>query len=394
MDPTTIFCPHLACPASGQVGQGHRGSHSRQAPRLICQPCHHTLAATPGTLFSRRRTSAARVVTVGTRRAPAGPLPVLGAACRLDVRPVAAGWARAGPQGQAIPAYVVEHPRKRGPVPADESRVKPHGDIGWRARALLGRSRVWLAGARRVQHARPLMRRLMARGRRGAAPGPRVCCTDGLGASRRAMRETCRDPVPTGRQGRPRRRRWRHPGLAQVVKLEAQRRIVDVARRLVAGLPAWVETRRHRSHGDGVLHTADSERRKAPCRARLVALTRRGRAWARRPRTLRHGRCRVGPVDNVCPLHARLGRGGRATTPAMAAGFTDHGWSGREVLSYHVPSPRWTPLKHRGRPSQALKHLMERWCGNHGELWSYRRFCSATLLRYFTRRMRMAVPCT
>ena len=36
--------------------------------------------------------------------------------------------------------------------------------------------------------------------------------------------------------------------------------------------------------------------------------------------------------------------------PAMAAGITDHCWSVRELLSYRVPSPRWTPPEHRGRP--------------------------------------------
>ena len=25
MDPTTVFCPNLACPASGQIGQGDLG---------------------------------------------------------------------------------------------------------------------------------------------------------------------------------------------------------------------------------------------------------------------------------------------------------------------------------------------------------------------------------
>ena len=53
-------------------------------------------------------------------------------------------------------------------------------------------------------------------------------------------------------------------------------------------------------------------------------------------------------------------------TPAMAAGITDQCWSVRELLSYHVPPPRWTPPKQRGRPSHALKRLIERWCGDHG----------------------------
>jgi hypothetical protein len=153
--------------------------------------------------------------------------------------------------------------------------------------------------------------------------------------------------------------------VAQVVKRYAQRRVIDVERRIVDGTPTRVETLRQRSHGDGVINTAYIERLNATFRERLAALIRRGRALARRPLTLQHGMYLVGTVYNFCTPHASLGCRGRATTPAMAAGITDHCWSVRELLSYHVPSPRWTPPKHRGRPSQALKHLIERWCGNH-----------------------------
>jgi hypothetical protein len=50
----------------------------------------------------------------------------------------------------------------------------------------------------------------------------------------------------------------------------------------------------------------------------------------------------------------------------MAAGLTDHGWTMHELLSCHVPLSRWSPPKPRGRPSQALKRLIEQWCGDHG----------------------------
>ena len=36
MDPTTVFCPNLACPARGQTGQGNIGIHSRKDKRFIC----------------------------------------------------------------------------------------------------------------------------------------------------------------------------------------------------------------------------------------------------------------------------------------------------------------------------------------------------------------------
>jgi len=37
-----------------------------------------------------------------------------------------------------------------------------------------------------------------------------------------------------------------------------------------------------------------------------------------------------------------------------------------ELLSFHVPLSRWSPPKQRGRPSQALKRVIEQWCGDHG----------------------------
>jgi transposase-like protein/IS1 family transposase len=366
MDPTTLFCPNLACPARGQVGQGNIGIHSRQEQRFVCKQCHTTFTATKGTVFYRLRTSAELVVTVVTLLAYGCPLQAIVAAFRLDERTGAAWWARAGQQGQAIQEDLVEQPRELGHVQADEIRVKTQGHIVWMALAMMVRTRLWLAGEVSVQRDMPLIRRLIARVRRCAAHGPLLFCTDGLCAYIRAIRETFCDPVQTGRQGRPRLRRWRNLCMAQVVKRYAQRRVVDIERRIVDGTPARVETLRHRSHGDGVINTAYIERLNATFRERLAALTRRGRALARRPLTLQHGMYLIGTVYNFCTPHASLGRGGRATTPAMAAGITDHCWGVRELLSYHVPSPRWTPPKHRGRPSHALKHRMERWGANHG----------------------------
>ena len=36
MDPTTVFCPNLACPARGQIGRGNIGIHSRKDKRFLC----------------------------------------------------------------------------------------------------------------------------------------------------------------------------------------------------------------------------------------------------------------------------------------------------------------------------------------------------------------------
>jgi transposase-like protein len=366
MDPATICCPNLACPARGQVGQGTIGIHSRPHRRFICTQCRKTFAATQGTAFSRLRTPAETVTLVLTLLAHGCPLQAIVVAFGFDERTVAAWEARAGRQGQAVQAHLVEQPRELGQVQADEIRVKTQGGIVWMALAMMVRTRLWLAGEVSAQRDMPLIRRLIERVRRCALPRPLLLGTDGLSSYVRAMRETFRDPVRTGAHGRPRLRPWRNVCIAQVVKRYAQRRVIDVERRMVDGTPARVETLRRRSQGVGVINTAYIERLNATFRERLASLTRRGRALARRPLTLQQGMYLIGTVYNFCTPHASLAQGGGKTTPAMAAGITDHCWSVCELLSYHVPPPCWTPPTQRGRPSHALKRLIERWCGDHG----------------------------
>jgi IS1 family transposase len=265
-----------------------------------------------------------------------------------------------------VQEYLVEQPRDLGQVQADEIRVKKQGGIVWMALAMMVKTRLWLGGEVSEQRDMPLIRRLMERVRRCAARRPLLICTDGLVSYIRAIRETFRDPIHTGTGGRPRLRRWRHVLITQVVKRYERRRVVDTERRIVDGTPARVETLRRRSQGDGVINTAYIERLNATFRARLASLTRRGRALARRTLTLQHGMYLIGTVYNFCTPHASLPPTRGGTTPAMAAGITDHCWTVQELLAFHVPPSRWTPPTQRGRPSHAFKRLIERWCGDHG----------------------------
>src|SRR5919201_584926 len=323
MDPTTVFCPNRHCPARGQTGRGNIGIHSQKEQRFICHECQKTFSARKGTVFYRMRTAAETVSLVVTLLAHGCPVQAIVAAFGFDERTIAAWWARSGRQGQAVHEYVVEQPR----------------DL-------------------------PLIRRLTERVRRCAARRPLLVCTDGLVSYIRAVRETFRDPVHTGQGGRPRLRQWRHVCIAQVVKRYERRRVVATDRRLVDGTPARVETLRRRSQGDGVINTAYIERLNATFRERLAPLARRCRALARHTLTLHEGMFLVGTVYNFCTPHASLSSA-QKTTPAMAAGITDHGWTMHELLSFQVPLSRWSPPKQRGRPSQALKRLIERWCGDH-----------------------------
>jgi len=362
MDPATTFCPRLACPARGQTGQGNIGIHSRKDKRFLCTACHKTFSATKGTAFYRLRTATETVTLVVTLLAHGCPPQAIVAAFGFDERTVASWMARGGVQGQAVQEHLVEQPRDLGQVQADEIRVKKQGGVVWMALAMMMSTRLWRAGEVSEHRDMPLIRRLIERVRRCAAPRPLLVCTDGLCSYIRAIRETFRDPVPTGKGGRPRLRPWRNVLIAQVVKRDERRRVVATERRIVDGTPARVETLRRRSQGGGVINTAYIERLNATFRARLASLTRRGRALARRTLTLQHGMYLIGTVYNFCTPHESLCVAGGKQTPAMAAGITNHCWTIRELLAFHVPPPRWTPPKRRGRPSHTLKRLMARWC--------------------------------
>jgi len=249
-------------------------------------------------------------------------------------------------------------------VQADELRVKKQGGIVWMALAMMVTTRLWLGGEVSEQRDMALIRRLVERVKRCAARRPLLVCTDGLVSYSRAIRETFRDPIHTGKGGRPRLRPWRNVLIAQVVKRYERRRVVETDRPIVDGTPTRVETLRQRSQGNGVINTAYIERLNATFRERLAPLARRCRALARQTLTLHEGMFLVGTVYNCCTPHESL-TSAQKTTPAMAAGITDHRWTMHELLSLHVPPPRWTPPKHRGRPSHMLKRLIKRWCGDH-----------------------------
>src|SRR2546425_5094518 len=294
MDPTTTFCPNRDCPARGQTGQGNIGIHSQKEQRFICHACHTTFSARIGTVFYRLRTSAETVVIIVTLLAHGCPLQAIVAAFGFDERTIADWWARSGRQGQTVHEYLVEQPRDLGQVQADELRVKKQGGIVWMALAMMVKTRLWLGGEVSEQRDLPLIRRLIARVRRCAACRPLLVCTDGLVSYIRAIRETFRDPVQTGKGGRPRLRPWRHVLIAQVVKRYERRRVVDTQRRIVAGTPARVETLRRRSQGGGVINTAYIERLNATFRARLASLTRRGRGFGPPTLSPQHGMYFIG----------------------------------------------------------------------------------------------------
>lgn len=366
MDPTTAFCPNTECPARGQSGKGNIRVHSRKDERYICRQCRKTFAASAGTVFYRLRTPAQTVTIVLTLLAHGCPLQAIVAAFGFDERTVADWLARSGAHCQGVHEHLVEQPRLLGQVQADELRVKRQGAIVWMAMAVMVGTRLWLGGEVSERRDLPLIRRLMARVRRSALVGRILVCTDGLCSYVRATREAFRDKQETGKRGQQPLRVWSRLLIAQVVKRSERRRVAAVDRRVVHGRAEQVEKAREAVSGEGVINTAYIERLNGTFRERLAPLARRTRALARTTRMLEAGMWLVGTVYNFASPHESLremrGRATRDRTPAMAAGITRRVWSVRELLSYHVPPPRWTPPKRRGRRSRETLALIEQWC--------------------------------
>jgi transposase-like protein len=135
MDPTTIFCPNMACPARGQVGQGNIGVHSRQDQRFICTQCRKSFAATKGTAFYRMRTPAETVVLVLTLLAHGCPLQAIVVAFGFDERTVAAWWVCAGTQAKPSRSIWSSIPVISGTSKPMRSASRPRAaSCGWRWR--------------------------------------------------------------------------------------------------------------------------------------------------------------------------------------------------------------------------------------------------------------------
>jgi hypothetical protein len=290
------------------------------------------------------------------------PTQAIVAAFGLDERTVAAWLARGGEHAEWVHEHFVQQGRvDLQHVQADELWVKLVGRKVWMALALAVPSRLWLGGAISEHRDLTLITRLVGMIRTCAATPEILVCVDGLASYVTAFLRVFRDPIRTGRRGRP--RLVLGPGflLGQVIKCSAKRRVIGVTTRAVRGSLAAILAVLTATGGGTVIHTAYIERLNGTFRSHLVPLVRRGRALARTDGLLTAGMWLVGCAYNFCWDHDSLRRAAPAgdarkwleRTPAMAAGLTDHRWTMRELLHYQVPLPAWVPPKRRGRPPKS-----------------------------------------
>ena len=364
MDPQRQFCHNPACPARGQVGRGNIRVHSQREQRYVCQTCGRTFAATTGTPFYRLRTTADLVTLVLTLLCHGCPSEAIVAAFGVDERTVAAWLARVGAHCQRVHVHLVQQGQgDLQHVQADELWVKVVGQRVWMALALAVPARLWLGGVISPQRDRALITALVQQVRACARRLDLLVCVDGLSSYVTAFRRVFRNPVHTGRRGRPRLVLAAGFQLGQVVKQYAQRRVVSVRQRVVEGTVAGIAAVLAATGTGQGIHTAYIERLNATFRSCLAPLVRRGRAIAHKVETLQAGMYLVGCAYNFCWEHSSLrrlapaaaGRKWQGRTPAMAAGLTDHRWTLRELLSYQVPRPAWAPPQRRGRPPKRTR---------------------------------------
>ena len=352
---------------------GNIGVHSRKQQRYICHECKTTFTQNKGTVFYRLRYSCDVVTQVITLLAYGCPLQAIVAAFGIDERTVATWQQRAGVHCEQVHQHLVQHPRDLGQVQADEMRVTYQGGLAWLALAIAVPTRLWLAGVVSDCRDGALIRRLIQQVRQCALYRPLLLCVDGLAAYVSAIKQGFRHPIFTGKPGRPPLRLWPHLCMVQVIKQHAQkqpRRVIGVIRRVVWGTSQQVKTLIEQTQSTTAAHVNYIERLNGTFRARLAVLVRRGRGLARRLQTLEGAMYLMGSVYNFCTPHQSLRRVLHLpnhrrrwveTTPAMAAGITEHVWTVEQLLGYQVPPPPWQPPRRRGRPAAKIKALIQRY---------------------------------
>jgi transposase-like protein len=270
------------------------------------------------------------VVMVLTLLAFGCPIQAIVVAFGIDERTVADWEQKAGQHAKRVQESIVcQGEVDLGQVQADELYVKMQGGKVWIATAMSIASRLFLWGAISSHRDTALIQQVIQHVRAAAQGGkPILIAVDGFAAYVNTVLRVFRDPVRTGKRGRPPLKVWENIHIVQVVKYRAKRRITDVQRRVVYGCEQAIQSIIATTQGGtGMINTAYVERLNATLRGWIPALVRRTRTPARLVAHLEASMFWTGVVYNFCRVHASLG-----VSPAMAAKLTDHVWSIEELL--------------------------------------------------------------
>jgi transposase-like protein len=327
MRPALVVCPNSDCSASGRIGV-----HSHHERRYICHGCKRTFADTTGTMLYGLKHPIWLVLVVLTLLAYGCPIPAIVATFDLDERTVADWQLKAGQHARQVQQQVVcQGQVEVGQVQADELYTKTQAGPVWVATAMTVFSRLWLWGTINWDRDAALIEPVIQQVRAAAQPGqPILFAVDGFQAYVTCILQVFRDPVQTGKPGRPRLVVWADLHIVQVVKQRVGRRLVRITRQLAHGSMTRAEELMQRTQVElGRINTAYIERLNATLRTWMPALVRRTRTPSGARVQLEAALFWTGCVYNFCHVHATL-----AGTPAMAADLTDHVWSIDELIRY------------------------------------------------------------
>jgi hypothetical protein len=315
-------------------------------------------------MFEGLRKPMELIVIVVTLLSSGCPVQAIVHAFGLDERTVASWRDRAGAHCEQIHHALIETGKlDLVHVQADEIRVKGRKMIAWMGLAMMVSTRLWLAGTVSVTRDKGLADALMQPVRRSAQRlRPLLVLTEGWaaypGRIRRAFREKVKKLAGVGRASLE---VWPHLCIGTVIKRTEKKRVVEITRQMAHGLLEQAEQWLQFSGGGNVLNTACIERLNATLRQRLASLTRKSRHAAWRLQALHMGMYLIGCTYNFCVAHQELSQAkhwGRACTPAMASGLTDHVWSLCELLRYKVAPSPWVEPKRRGRPKKQAEQTV------------------------------------
>ena len=365
MDPHNRFCHNERCWAYGRAGEGHIVIHSQKERRYKCKRCKKTFSETKGTALYRAHKSHELMVAVVTLLAYGCPIQAIVAAFSLDERTVHRWQRESGHQCRRLQEHLVEAGEVLlEHVQADELRVRVVGGVVWVASALSVGSRLWLGGVVQVRRDRSLIRTLLERVRACGAFQSLLLCTDGLSSYPKQALSVLREPLRSGKRGRPRLLLPEGLMIAQTIKRYSRRRVKGVIQRIVRGTEEALRARLNATQGgeSAQINTSYIERLQGTFRSRLAPLARKTRSAVRQRATLEAGMWLIGTAYNFCCWHRslRLPRSGANAegrwterTPAQAAGLTDHRWSFHELLVFGVPPA--APKRRGRRPKWLLE---------------------------------------
>src|SRR5437016_12956591 len=243
------------------------------------------------------------IVIVVTLLSYGCPVQAIVHAFDLDERTVASWRDRAGAHCERIHLALIETGKlDLVHVQADEIRVKGRKLIAWMGLAMMGSTRLWLAGTVSVSRDKGLADALMQQVRRAAQTlQPLLVLTDGWAAYPNSIRRAFRQKVKKmAGVGRASLEVWPHLHIGTVIKRSEKKRVVEITRQMAYGLLDQAEQLLELSGGGNVLNTAFIERLNGTFRERLASLTRKCRHAAARLQALHTGMYLIGCTYNFC----------------------------------------------------------------------------------------------